>query len=209
MVKKTSKKSSGFSLAKLWAEGQAIVLTPKKAFQGLSLTADYSAAIIKVILYSVLAVLINFIWGLLRINVAPTMTAPTPNIISLLIVAVVASVVGLFIGGAIVWIIAMLCKGNKTYLASIQVAAALAVMNPLIAIFGFTYLNISLGIIVSTLLSLFSLWLLYNALLVGLKCQQNPVKIIVIVLAVLVVLSNLNLLFTYKTIAHNINFYQK
>jgi hypothetical protein len=104
--------------------------------------------------------------------------------------SVIAAVLILFIGTVIILIISSVCEGNTDFEACLRISAALMVLWPINAMFGFVLgLNLTIGMIVSLLISLFGLWLLYNSLIKALRVKHETVKFVFYILIVLVVIS--------------------
>jgi uncharacterized membrane protein YtjA (UPF0391 family) len=107
----------------------------------------------------------------------------------LFIWAIIGAVIGLFIGGVVVLIISSICKGNTDFEANVRVTAALLVIMPISALFGFTMgINLYLGLIISLVIKLFALWLLYHGLVEALKGKPDTAKIVSYVFIALMVI---------------------
>ncbi len=103
--------------------------------------------------------------------------------------AVIGSIIGLFIGAVIILVISAICGGSTEFEATTRVSASLMVLYPINALFGFMgWIHFSLAYIMSLLVSLFGIYLLYNALIYALGGKKGTVKIVAIVLAVIPVL---------------------
>jgi len=103
--------------------------------------------------------------------------------------SIIGAIIGLFIGGVILLVISAICKGSTDFEANVRVTAAVMVIMPISALFGFAGgLNLYLGVAVGLAINLFSLWLLYNGLIEALKSNPGTTKILMYILVALFVL---------------------
>jgi len=103
--------------------------------------------------------------------------------------SIIAAIIGLFIGAVILLVISSICKGSTDFEANLRVTAALMVIMPINALLGFAgHLNLYFGVIVSIVVGLYSLWMLYNALVEALKTNPETTKIVSYVLVAILVL---------------------
>ena len=103
--------------------------------------------------------------------------------------SIIAAVIGLFIGAVILLVISSICKGNTDFEANARVTAAVMVVMPISAFFGFTgHFNLYIGVVISLLINLFALWLLYNGLIEALKTNPPTTKIVMYVLIAIFVI---------------------
>ncbi len=66
--------------------------------------------------------------------------------IMILIWKIIGSIIGLFIGAVILLVISSVCKGNTDFEANVRVIAAIMVVMPISAFFGFAgHINFYLG----------------------------------------------------------------
>jgi len=95
----------------------------------------------------------------------------------------------LFIGAVILLVISSICKGSTDFEANMRVTAAVMVIMPISAFFGFAgHLNLYLGVIIGLAVNVFALWLLYNGLVEALKSNPETTKIVSYVLVAIFVL---------------------
>ncbi|HUT85940.1 MAG TPA: hypothetical protein VMW66_03790, partial [Elusimicrobiales bacterium] len=94
-------------------------------------------------------------------------------------------VLGLFIGGFILKIFSLICKGNTDYEANIRVSASLAI---LLVVSGLSLLmepllNLTMSTVVSLLIYLYGMYLLYIALTHALSARAIRAKVLTIIMA--------------------------
>jgi len=184
-----------FNFKRFYDESKVTILLPKKYF--LSIIAKdggFVEPVIKVGIYGLIGAVINFVW----VKVGLSMHGASLGIASIFITTVFA-IIALFIGGALLLLLSVICRGDTNFETNVRVAAALSVMIPINAIFNFSYgVSLYLGFIFSIAIGLYSIWMLYNALIHTLDAKELTARIISIVLAVLLVVSLNNSLGRYK-----------
>ena len=169
------------------AESKETLLNPKSYFSTLKTTGGIVEPLIKAAIYGTIAGIIAFLWSIVGFGGVSMFGSAVG--ITLLFTTIIGAVVGLFIGGVILLLISTICKGNTDFEANVRVTASLMVLMPISALLGFTSgINLYLGLIVGLSVQLYSLWLLYNALIETLKGKPETVKIVSYVLIGLLVL---------------------
>lgn len=112
-----------------------------------------------------------------------------------IILYVVYSIIGLFVGGVIVLVLSAICGGNTNYEASLRVAASLMVLSPVYALVGLlSWIGLWIGGIAGLAVFIYGFWMLYQALVKALAGKKGTAKVISIILAViptLIILSGL------------------
>ena len=168
-------------------ESKDILVNPKSYFSSMKTSGGMTEPLIKAVLYGAVAGAISFIWSLLKIG---AMTGFGGAIgIMVFIWSIIAAIIGLFIGAVILLVISSICKGSTDFEANLRVTAALMVIMPINALLGFAgHLNLYFGVIVSIVVGLYSLWMLYNALVEALKTNPETTKIVSYVLVAILVL---------------------
>ena len=168
-------------------ESKDILVNPKAYFSTMKTSGGLTEPLIKAVLYGAIAGAISFIWSLLKIG---AMTGFGGAIgIMVFIWSIIAAIIGLFIGAVILLVISSICKGSTDFEANLRVTAALMVIMPINALLGFAgHLNLYFGVIVSIVVGLYSLWMLYNALVEALKTNPETTKIVSYVLVAILVL---------------------
>jgi len=166
-----------------------VLVSPKTYFSTMKTTGGIAEPLIKAVIYGVVAGLIAFIWSLLNIGGASMGLLGGAVGIMLFVWYIIGAIIGLFIGAVIVLVISAICKGNTDFEANTRVAASLMVMMPIGALFGFVSgLNLTAGSIVTLAINLFTLFLLYHALVEALKAKPETSKVIMYVLIALLAL---------------------
>jgi hypothetical protein len=179
---------SGFDFQKLINDSKATLMSPKDYFASMAKEGGFVEPIIKALIYGIVAGVISMIWFLLNLYTAKWgMFGVGAGFI--LLNAIVGAVIGLFIGGIIVLIISAICGGSTKFEANVRVTAALMVLSPVSALLSFLGgISLTLGTLVSGIVSLYGLYLLYNALVKSLGAKEGTAKIVCIILAALVVI---------------------
>jgi len=178
-----------FDLNLFLKESKETLLNPKSYFSAMKTAGGMVEPLIKAVIYGALAGFIYMLWGFLKIGAAGFGFFGGAVGIMALIGTLIGAVIGLFIGAVIMLVISAICKGNTDFEANLRVTASVMVIMPVSALLSFMMgINLTLGIVVSILVSLYSLWLIYNGLTASLKASESTAKIVVIVLAVIIVL---------------------
>jgi hypothetical protein len=187
---------SGFDFQKLINDSKSTLLSPKDYFASMAKDGGFVEPIIKALIYGIVAGVISLIWYLLHLYTAQWGLFGAGGAGFILINAIVGAIIGLFIGGIIVLIVSAICGGSTNFEANVRVTAALMVLSPVNALLGFLgALSLKLGVIVSCIVSLYGLYLFFNALVKSLGAKEGTAKIICIILAVLVLIFMLSGLF--------------
>ena len=177
-------------LRKIAAESRETLLNPRQYFSATSLSGGFEEPVIKAVVYGTVAGLFGLLWDLTGFNSMGVGPWGTSNGIMVLIWSLVSAVIGLFIGGAIVWLISHICGGNREYEASVRVAASVMVVYPINAFLAFFYaISLTLGGLAALFVNLFSLYLLYIAVQAALKGRESSMRIVVIVLGILAIMA--------------------
>ncbi len=191
----------GFNFAQFIDDSKNTLTNPKEYFASMAKEGGFGEPIIKALLYGLVAGLITFIWGIIGLSAAGGFGAMFGGAVGVMAIVggLVFALIGLFIGGLIMLIISAICGGNTSYEANVRVTAALMVMSPVQALLGFTGgINFYLGAIVGLAVSLYGLWLLYNALTASLQAKEGASKVVTIILAVLIVLMTITSFTAYR-----------
>ena len=89
----------------------------------------------------------------------------------------------------ILLVISSICKGSTDFEANVRVTAAVMVVMPISAFFGFAGgINLYLGVALGLAVNIFALWLLYNGLIEALKSKPETTRIVIYVLIAIFVL---------------------
>jgi hypothetical protein len=170
-------------------ESKDVLLNPKSYFSTMKTTGGMTEPLIKAVIYGAIAGLFAFLWSLLKIGLVTGGMFGSAIGLMAFVWYIIAAIIGLFIGAVIVLVISSICKGNTDFEANVRVTAAIMVVMPISAFFGFaTGINLYLGIIIGLAVNIFALWLFYNGLVEALKSKPETTKIVVYVLIAIFVL---------------------
>lgn len=179
-------------------ESRDSLLKPAEYFTAMPKEGGLGEPIIKALIYAAVSAVITFILGvILPASAFGAMGAVAGGAIGFfgIILYVIYSIVGLFIGGAIVLVLSAICGGNTNYETNLRVAASLMVLAPIQALVGIlSWVSLWLGGIAGLAVFLYGFWMLYQALIKSLGGKEGTAKILTIILAViptLVILSGL------------------
>lgn len=179
-------------------ESKETLLKPAEYFAKMPKEGGLGEPIIKGLVYAVVSALITFILGvILPASAFGTMGGVVGGTISFfgIILYVVYSIIGLFIGGAIVLVLSAICGGNTNYEANLRVAASLMVLSPVYALVGLlSWIGLWIGGIAGLAIFIYGFWMMYQALVKALGGKEGTAKVLSIILAViptLVILSGL------------------
>lgn len=173
-------------LQKILWETRETLLNPKEYFANMTLEGGIIEPVFKAVIYGIVAGLFSLLWSLLGLSatVGGGISGGLAGLMSLFW-SVLGSVVAVFIGGAVMFVISAACKGNTDFEANLRVAASLMAVYPISAFLSFFYgINLALGGIVGLAISLFSIYLTYHAAINALKGRESSVKIAALVLLV-------------------------
>lgn len=179
--------NQGFSLNKIFQDSKKALLSPKEYFSTMETTGGMGEPIIKVLIYGAVAGIFALFWSVFNLSGGMGLFGGAVGFVAL-IWSIIAAVIGVFIGGLIVLIVASICKGNSEFEPSMRVAAAIMVIMPINAFFGFLGGIHVLSSIITLAVNLYALYLLYIAITVSLKGEDKPAKIVSYVLGGLLVL---------------------
>jgi hypothetical protein len=175
-----------FDLNLFIRESKEVLMNPKTYFSQMKTTGGITEPLIKAVIYGAVAGAISFIWSLLRIGAMSGSMFGGAIGIMIFIWAIIAAIIGLFIGAVILLVISAICKGNTDFEANTRVMAAVMVVMPVSAFFGFaSHFNLYFGLIVALAINIFALWLLYNGLTEALRSNPQTTKIVIYILIAL------------------------
>jgi hypothetical protein len=172
-------------------ESKDTLVNPKSYFSTMKTSGGMTEPLIKAVIYGAVAGAIAFIWSILKFGAVTGGLFSSGIGIMVFIWYIIASIIGLFIGGVIVMVISSICKGSMDFESNVRVTAALMVLMPLNAFLAFTWhFNLYLGMIAGLAVNIYALWLLYNALIETLKAKPETTKIVMyILIAIFVIFS--------------------
>jgi len=177
--------SASFDLNAFIKESKETLLNPKAYFSTMRTSGGMGEPVLKALIYSVIAGVIVFLWGILGIGGQVGIFGAGIGAMALLW-TIIGAMIGLFIGAVIVLIISAVCKGNTDFEACLRVVASLMVLFPVSALLGFiTGISPIIGAIIGLCVNLYGLYLLYYGLTESLKANPATTKIVMYVLAVI------------------------
>jgi len=191
-----------FDFNKFIEETRAVLLTPAGYFASMQKSGGLAEPLIKAVIYGTVAGIINLIWAALNFSAAAGMMGGMFGGgigVAGLIMSIIGSIIVLFLGGAILLVISAICGGSTDYESNVRVTASIMALSPAGALFGFlSGFSLTLGGLVSIAISLYGIWMLYNALTRALGAKDGAAKVISIILAVIPVLMILSALLCVK-----------
>ncbi len=195
---------TGINIQQIINDSKSVLINPKQYFTSMPKKGGLGEPIIKAVIYGAIAGVLGFLWNILGLSAMSGMLGPRFGGgvgIMALVGALIFSVVFLFVGAVIILVLSAICGGSTDFEANVRVSASLMVLYPISALFGFLGgIHYSLGAIVSLAVSLYGVFLLYNALIYSLGGKQATVKIVSIVIAIIPVLMLLSALLCTRSI---------
>jgi hypothetical protein len=174
---------------KILKDSRETLLNPKGYFESMPLTGGLAEPVIKAAIYGTVAGLFALLWSVLGWSAMGGGILGSAVGIMALIWSVLGAVIGVFIGGAILLAISAICGGNQDFEANVRVAASIMVIYPINAFLAFLYgINFTLGGVAGLAVNMYSIYLLYQAVISALKGKESSMKIVMIVLVILVLL---------------------
>jgi len=178
-----------FNINSFIRDSVATISKPKEYFASLKIEGGLGEPIIKAVIYGAIAGIFNLLWSIMKIGAVTGEIYGSSIGIMSFFWAIIVAVLALFIGSLITLIVSAICGGSTNYEENARVTASLLVLMPVNAFFGFlSGINFYFGFILSMIVSLYGLYMLYNALTGSLKSKGRPSMILTIVLGAIVVL---------------------
>lgn len=193
--------NSGFNFQQFINDSKAALLSPKEYFASMSKEGGFGEPVIKALIYGFIAGVFHLIWSLLNLTSGGQgMMFGGGTGIMALVGSIIFAVIGLFIGGIIILIISAICSGKTDFETAVRVTASIMVLSPVGAFLGFlTGLSFYLGLLVSLAISLYGIWMMFNALTTALQANQGTAKIVSIIIAIIPILIIIGALTCFKT----------
>ena len=166
----------------LFSEAAQMFVNPKSYFAGVNKSENLMNVILKALAYSAIAGILYFLNELIHpafINVG--------NSLSAFVLALVYGLVGLFLGGFVMWILAMIVGGKPSYLACLSVTASLYPVVVLLVLMGqvLSFAGaLSWAVMIATWI--YALYLIFCALSSGLQSDEKSSKTMVGVLVLII-----------------------
>jgi hypothetical protein len=178
-----------FDFNELIKESKDVLVNPKSYFSTMKTSGGMTEPLIKAVIYGAFAGVISFIWSLLKVGAVTGSMFGSAIGIMVFIWSIVAAIIGLFIGAVILLVISSICKGSTDFETNVRVTAAVMVVMPISAFFGFAGgINLYLGVALGLAVNIFALWLLYNGLIEALKSKPETTRVVFYVLIAIFVL---------------------
>jgi len=180
----------GFDFQKFIEDSKNVLMNPKDYFASMPKEGGFGEPLIKAVIYGGIAGLIGMIWSIIGISAVGGgalggMIGGGVGVM-VLVWGLIGALIGLFLGGVIVLVISAICGGETNYEVCVRVTASMMVLSPISALFGFASgIHYSIGSFVTLAVSLYSLFLLYNAVVHALGGKEGTAKIVSIILAVI------------------------
>jgi hypothetical protein len=181
-----------FDFQKFFADSLQILVNPSEYFSKLKKSGGLGDPIIRAVLYGIAAGVINFLWGILKLQPAGGWFGGILGSgigIAALIFTIIGSVILLFIGGIVVLILSAISGGSTDFEGSMMVAASTMIVLPLSALIGFASgFSFFMAILIPLLTSLYGIFLMYNGIVHTLNGKKATAKIVSLVLSAFPVL---------------------
>jgi hypothetical protein len=190
-LKPNKMSDNSINFNKILKDSRDTLLNPKEYFSSMSLSGGLAEPLIKAAIYGVVAGVFGFLWSVLGWSVAAGFGGFLGGAVGImaLIWSVVGAIIGVIVGGAIMLAISAICGGNQDFEANVRVAASIMVVYPVGAFVAFlNVISFTLGGVAGLIVNLYSIYLLYEAVISALKGKESSAKIVLIVLVLLVLL---------------------
>jgi hypothetical protein len=181
----------GFNFQQLINDSKNVLRNPKEYFTSMVKKGGMVEPIIKSVVYGAVAGILGMIWSFFGVSSMGMFGGMHGGGIGIMILvgALIGSIIGLFVGAIIILILSAISGGSTDFETNTRVSASLMVLYPVSSLFGFAGgIHYSLGVVISVLISLYGIFLLYNALVYALGGKQGSAKIISIVIAIIPVI---------------------
>ena len=136
--------NGNFDFNKLLKESQETLLNPKTYFSSMPLSGGMTEPILKAVFYGTIAGLFALLWSVLGLSMGGFGGLGGAVGIMALIWSIIGSIIAVFVGGAIMLVISVICGGNTDYEACVRVTASMMVIYPINAFLAFFFLLIGL-----------------------------------------------------------------
>lgn len=197
--------STTFDLNSCIKESKETILNPKGYFAALKTSGGLAEPVIKALIYSVVAGVIVFLWGVIGLGGQAGVFGAGIGAMAL-VWTIIGAMAGLFIGAVILLVISAICKGNTDFEACLRVTASVMVIFPISALLGFfSGISPTLGALVGLCVNLFALYLLYFGLTETLKANPATSRIVMYVLAVILIIAMIGGLRARKKLNNYLN----
>ncbi len=180
--------NASFDFKAFVEESKQTLLNPSTYFATMKTDGGFSEPLIKSVIYGAVAGVFAFFWSILHIGAMTGGLFGGSIGIAAFIWSVIGALIALVIGAIILLILSSIAGGNTDFEANARVSAALMVLMPVSAFFGFfSGINHVLGALVSLIINLYGILMIYYALSRTLKGKESTSRILTGILAVLAV----------------------
>ncbi len=183
--------NESIDLMKILKDSRETLLNPKEYFKSMPLSGGLAEPLIKAAIYGVVAGLFALLWSLLGWSFGAGFGGLLGGAVGImaLVWSVVGAIISVIIGGAIMLAISAICGGNQDFEANVRVAASIMVVYPVSAFLSFlNVISYTFGGVLNLIVNLYSIYLVYTAVIISLKGKESSAKIVLIVLVILVML---------------------
>ena len=131
---------TSIDLHKILTETRETLLNPKEYFASMPLKGGFAEPVIKAVIYGIAAGLFSLLWSLLGLSVTAGggVLGGAAGLMALFW-SILGSVIVVFIGGAVMFVISAACGGNTDFEANLRVASSLMAVYPINAFLSFFY----------------------------------------------------------------------
>jgi hypothetical protein len=197
-----------FNIQNFIKETKDIIIQPKQYFMHMKKTGGFTEPVLKVAIYGFLSSLITYVLmktGFLMSSFVFFGTNVMEKIsFASLIFTPLGYIIALFIISIFLMLISSISNGSRDYETSLRIMASLFVLSPISSLLKLlSNINPTLVSIGDAVLSIYGLWLMYNALIYTLKAKEATAKVISIILAIFPALTLAGGLMCKKSINYN------
>jgi len=128
--------STTFDLNLCIKESKETIVNSKGYFAALKTSGGLAEPVIKALIYSVVAGVIVFLWGVIGLGGQVGVFGAGIGAMAL-VWTIIGAMAGLFIGAVILLVISAICKVNTDFEAWLRVTASVMVIFPISALLGF------------------------------------------------------------------------
>jgi hypothetical protein len=119
------------------SESKDVLVNPKSYFSTMKTSGGIAEPLIKAVIYGVIAGIFYLLWSVLHLGASTGGFFGSAVGVMAFVGAIISAVIGLFVGAVIILVISSICKGSTDFEACTRVAAAIMVIMPINAFFGF------------------------------------------------------------------------
>ncbi len=173
-----------FSPARFIGDTVQTLTHPQTYFETMPVDGGFLEPVIKAALYGLLSGVVLCVLGMFKLTGVPVLDSPDASALALLAMPLLVVLLS-FVGGALLLVGAMVCKGGAPYQAAVRCMASLMALEPVNLLVDSLSLHgnpVAVG--VSVLVSWYGLYLAFHALTRCLGARPKAAIILVVALAV-------------------------